>query len=446
MFTLDRKLANGEELNEFDKLMLGIEIPSPPARNELVEGIVVSQTKGGYTVDIGRKADSSLSNKECSTDLEIGGTYTFLVFSDVDADEGPELSYDRAQNWLSLQQNAESGEVTMAKVYRIQEYRKGGVSGVKAVANDVRAFIPRSELAYRGRFEELLETEIPVKVLEANPTKGRFGSLILSHKQAVQVSQDEVLATLNAGDIVTGTVSKFIDPGVLVDLGGHVTGMIHKSEVSSDRSADPTSVVSLGEEVEVRVLYVNMDRRQVSLSMRSTGDCTYLESLEVGSLTEGTVSKIIGPGVLVDLDGKVTGLIHRTELTGNRNVDPKTVVEVGDKVPVKIIAVDTEKRTVSLSRRAAVQEPFLASLKEGEEVEGVVARFQDYGAFVTLGDCIDGLLHVSDLVKRSNLTETLKAGETIRVKVKSIDLVSSRIALTRIGLSNDDGSDGDKAA
>ncbi len=355
MFTLDRKLAAGEELSEFDKLMLAIELPKPPLRNAIVEGIVVTKSKNSYIVDIGQKADSQASFKECSEELEVGESYTFLVFSEPDDEGAVELSRNRASSWIELMKLVESGDVGIAKVYAVQHSRGGRVAGVKAVICGVRAFIPRSEINYRGSLEDLLEVEVPVKVLEANSVKGRYGQLILSQRRAMELRQDEQLATINKGDIITGTVAKHITPGVLVDLGGGVTGLIHRSEVCGDRS-----------------------------------------------------------------------------------VEPNTVLFIGDQVEVKVLNVNPEKRQVSLSRRAAMQDEFFASIKEGDILEGVVARFQDYGAFVTLADCTDGLLHVSELLSAGSgpgkVTETLQVGEHVRVKVKTIDASHRRLALTRKGM------------
>ena len=350
MFTLDHKLAAGEELSEFEKMMLASEFPTPPVRNAIVEGVVVNKSKNGYIVDIGQKCDAEVSFKECSEDLDNGSTHTFLVFSEPDEDGGVMLSYDRAHNWIGLIDLVHSGETAQAKVYAIQHSRGGRVSGVKAVISGVRAFIPRSEMLYRGNLEELLQTEIPVKVLEADPVKGRFGQLILSQRRATETRQDEQLASIKTGDILKGVVSRLIQPGALVDLGGDVTGLIHRTELSGNRHAEPAEVVQVGDEVEVKVLNVNMDKRQVSLS-----------------------------------------------------------------------------------RRAVLQQSFFETVRDGDILEGVVARFQDYGAFVTVGGCVDGLLHTSELISVGSVCETFKVGEKIRVRVKTVDAERQRLALTRKG-------------
>ena len=463
LFTFDRNRLEGKPLSEFEKLLLGQEILLDPEENELVEGTIVAKDKSCFIVDIGRKSDSFAPFNENPEDLEVGGTYTFLVvpkpkkrmpegmedWEPAKDDMGVKLSYNRASGWLKLREHIESGEVAAASVFHVQTYRNGGASGVKANIFGMRAFIPRRELSYRGDLNDLIGQEIPVKVLTADPTQGRFGQLIVSHRQASEMRQDAMLATLNQGDIVTGVVHKLISAGVLVDLGGEVTGMIHRSEVSLDRNAEPSEVVKVGDEVEVRVLHVNAQDRKVSLSMRSAGDGSYMESLSVGEVKTGIVSKIIRPGVLVDIDGKATGLVHRTELSGTSTFDQGSI-KVGDKMTVKVLAVDLDKRTISLSRRAALQEPFLASLKEGDVLEGEVACLKPYGAFVSLNGCIDGLLHNSDIAagSDSNQPKAYKHGEKIQVKVLKLDLDKGQINLTTKGLSASGASDfdGDKVA
>lgn len=451
-FPINQKIANGEELTEFEKLMLEAGAPPRLVRNQIVEGVVVNKYKSGWMVDIGQKSDSIVSSKECSEDLQIGETYTFLVYSDPDeldvaTEGGVALSYDKAQSWVKLGQLAESGDETKAKVYAVQNYRGGGVSGVKAVIHGVRAFIPRRELNHRGDVRELIDMEIPVEILHADSTNGRFGKLMIKPRtDQIDAKIEAKLATLKPGQIVTGVVFKFIEPGALVNLGDHAVGLIYNTEFSNDPNVERHHVAKVDEEVEVRVLRVNMERLQVSLSMRSVNNLAYLESLKAGDHVIGTVTNVISAGVLVDLEGKATGLVHRTEVASFRNADPAKVVKVGEEIPVKVLNVDLDERKVSLSRIQAIQEPFLADLKEGAVVEGVVSRLQNYGAFVTLGGCVDGLLHVTDMQSASGVTETFKTGEHIRVKVESIDLKELRISLSRKGLSSADETDGDRAA
>ncbi|MBZ0187037.1 MAG: S1 RNA-binding domain-containing protein, partial [Candidatus Obscuribacterales bacterium] len=286
-------------------------------------------------------------------ELQVGATYTFIVTSEPDDEGACNLSQKRASVWLQLRQKQESGEFDLAKVYAIATSRGGRVSGVKANIHGVRAFIPRSEILYFGKMEDLLDKEVPVKVLEADPAKGRFGECILSQLKAVEAEQDG-----------------------------------------------------------------------------------YLNDLTIGETVTGVVRKLIGAGVLVDLGDRVTGLIRRCELCGDRSIDPGKVVRIGETIKVKVVSVETEKRKVFLSRRAVLQDDFLPTIKEGAVLSGIVARSENFGAFVCLGDCVDGLLHISDFrgagtASAGSPSELFVVGQEIEVQIKALDLTRMRISLTR---------------
>lgn len=163
---------------------------------------------------------------------------------------------------------------------------------------------------------------------------------------------------------------------------------------------------------------------------------TRLTELSLGDVLEGTVVKIIDAGVLVDI-GDMVGLVGRSEVGGNRNADHSSQVKAGDKVSVKVQSINHSKNQVSLSIRGARQDSFLRTLKEGEVITGTVARFEPYGAFVCLGDCIDGLLHKEDFgFVAGNQRETLAVGQTVEVEVVTLDIAKSRIGLSRKKLSS----------
>jgi len=160
-------------------------------------------------------------------------------------------------------------------------------------------------------------------------------------------------------------------------------------------------------------------------------------SLKIGAMEMGTVVAVLESGALVDVGG-LAGLVYRTELAGNRNVNPKDVVQVGDEVQVKVVDLNQAKRQVSLSIRAALQDSFLTGVKKGDALTGTVARFETFGAFVLIGGCIDGLVHITDYAEEHGRRETLTVGQTVQVVVKDID-DRNRISLTRKG-TNGGGS------
>ena len=361
--TLEAAVSAAEISREMtmDELMELFSMPSCPTRNSLVRGEVVLATRGGFLVSLGQKSDSFVREDEAG-DIVVGGTYDFWVIEEADEDGASLLSRKRAKVWGDLSELKESGRTAVVKVGSLsvmkpRDERKAGrepvVAGLNVYLDGVRGFLPRAELAFRGPFEELLGQELEVKVIDADPNKGRAGTLILSQKQAVDESQGARIAELSQGDIVEGVVSKIIEVGALVDIGGGLTGLVFRTELSGNRHAKPVDVVSAGEGVRVQVLNVDHERRRVSLSLRSVRQSEFLEGIEVG-----------------------------------------------------------------------------------DTLEGVIARFEQYGAFVQLADCIDGLLHVSDFATEGGEREKLETGATIQVKVRAVDRERRRVSLSRREFGN----------
>lgn len=160
----------------------------------------------------------------------------------------------------------------------------------------------------------------------------------------------------------------------------------------------------------------------------------YLETLKVGDVLKGDVVRIIDAGVLVNLGNNLTGLVFRGEVAGDRNANANDFVKVGEEVEVKVIGRDLKKGQVKLSMREAKQDRFLATLNEGDVIDGVVARFENCGAFVLIGNCIDGLLHNADFAHQGGRHERLQTGQTIQVKVTMYDRERRRISLSRKAL------------
>lgn len=350
---------NSQSSNGFSMadLMAQYEMPSALSRNAIVTGEVVASVKGGYLVSTGGKSDSLVRDAEPG-ELVIGQSYKFFVLDDADADCESQLSFRHAAKWEKFAKLQEDQTVVMAQVHRdprkavVRSRAKDTVGGLIAYFEETRCFIPRSETQQHGRLDDLAGTEIPVVIISADSSKGRCGEVILSQARALAKHRDERLAELHKDDVLDGTVVKVIDAGVLVNVGGGLTG-----------------------------------------------------------------------------------LVYRTEVSGDRNCDPSKLYRSGDAVTVKVTAINLAKGQVSLSIRAAKQSDFLHSIKEGDVIKGTVARFESYGAFVSLGDCIDGLLHIEDYGTNGGRREKLTGGQSIDVQVNAIDLERGRISLSRKALA-----------
>ncbi len=337
-----------------EALMQQFEMPTAPKRNTIVDGEVVGSVKGGFLVSLGLKADILVKDAEPG-ELEVGKTYPFFVIDeDVDGEGGIALSLKHARIWTRMAKLVESRDTVTAKVHPdpkrgiARSNKTDRVGGVIAYLDGVRCFIPRSELRHVGRLEDLCGKELKVKVISADPSRGRIGEVILSQTRALRELRLARLAQLKVGDIVPGKIIRIIEAGLLVDLGGDLSG-----------------------------------------------------------------------------------LVYRTEVGGARNSKPSNHVKVNDDVNVKVLAVNAEKGQISLSLRAARQTEFFATLEVGQKITGRVARFESYGAFIQLGGCVDGLLHVSNFCMEGGQRETLTKGAEIEVVIRRLDAATGRIGLTR---------------
>lgn len=367
IFAADSKENSVPDTDSFAAL-LAASVKPAPRRNSLVEGEVICSTKGGYFVNIGQKGDSFVPNEEHGETIELtaGSRYTFFVNSEADENGAVELSFLRAKRWSDMKALVESRETTTARVLDVTP----GNSGVSIVVGGLRGFVPRSHVGTHARLDSLKGTEIPVKVLEADMLKGRYGSLVCSHIQAVQEQQDAVLASLQKGQTVPGTVVRIIP-----------------------------------------------------------------EKAQPGQRKDAPRQEL---GALVDLGG-ITGLVHRTEVSDDRGSKPSDVLSEGDEIVVEILDIDLERRSVRLSYKRVQQAAFLANLKEGDEIEGIVKREDaNIGYFVRLGGCIDGLLHNRELNSSKGNREKLTSGDAVTVKVLRVteepNSGRTRIALSRKGL------------
>jgi small subunit ribosomal protein S1 len=339
---------------DFPAMLDAMTIAPSPTRNSIVTGEVVLQAKDGIFVNIGLKCDAFVPADQADN-LTVGEVAQFYVTQEAeDYDDIVTLSRTRLRRWLDMQQLRDSSTSTAALVESVARAKGGNVAGLNVNVGGLRGFVPRSELAVFGSLDKLVadKASVPVKVLEADPAKGRHGELILSHKRAIEEVQDQFLASLAEGTVVPGTVAKVLDHevGVLVvlDPDGYVTGLTHKSELSDDRKAKCGDIVKVGDPVNVKVLRVDLTNRKVSLSLKQAAQQQVMDTLKEDDVVTGLVARFVDYGVFVDLGG-IDGLLHLSEIPAVKGVKEK--YEAGQAIPVKIIGIDKTRNRVALSRK-----------------------------------------------------------------------------------------------
>lgn len=348
----------------------GVNIDIPTA-GEIRDGIIASLSDNQILVSIGAKSEGIISGKEFDAipkdilaTFKEGAAIPVFVITPEDHEGNLILSFIRAveeQSWQEAEELLKSGESFESKV---AGYNKGGLI---VPLSTIRGFIPASQLGLSRRlsisggtpeekFKEFVGESIDVCVIEVDRQRQR---LILSERAASNETRDmirdKVLEDLNIGDVRKGRVTSLADFGAFVNIGG-VDGLIHLSEMSWDRLEHPSEALKVGDEVEVKVITIDRDRRRIGLSRREMLENPWnqrVKDLKIGQLVEGEISRLTSFGAFakLNLPGDLEGLIHISELSENRIDHPKEVIKPGDVVTLRILKIEEEDQRIGLSLR-----------------------------------------------------------------------------------------------
>ena len=332
---------------------------------DLIDGTVVKIEHDEVLVDIGFKSEGVIPARELSIRkdadpsevVSLGDKLEALVLQKEDKDGRLILSKKRAEYeraWIQVEEKFKAGEVVTGEVIEVV---KGGL----ILDIGLRGFLPASLVDLR-RVKDLtayLGTEIEARVIEMDRNRN---NVVLSRRVLLEEGRKneraEILEKLSKGMRLKGTVSSIVDFGAFVDLGG-IDGLIHISELSWSHVTHPSEVVKVGEEVEVEVLDVDLQRERISLGLKQTTEDPWtklVETYPVGPLVDGKVTKIVPFGAFIELGANVEGLVHISEMAMRHIDSPAQVVKVGDVVKVKVMDVNVERRRISLSMKAAAED------------------------------------------------------------------------------------------
>ena len=332
---------------------------------DLVNGTVVKIEHDEVLVDIGFKSEGVIPVRELSIRKDanpadivaLGDPIEALVLQKEDKDGRLVLSKKRAEYeraWNRIEEKFNSGENVEGEVIEVV---KGGL----ILDIGLRGFLPASLVDLR-RVKDLdmyLGTEIEARVIEMDRNRN---NVVLSRRVVLEESRkaerSEILSKLKSGMRLQGTVSSIVDFGAFVDLGG-IDGLVHISELSWNHVNHPSEVVKVGDEVEVEVLDVDLQRERISLGLKQTTEDPWLkliESYPVGTIVDGKVTKVVPFGAFVELGNNVEGLVHISEMAAKHIDTPAQVVKVGQDVKVKVMDINPDRRRISLSMKAAAHD------------------------------------------------------------------------------------------
>lgn len=348
------------------------------------------------------------------------------------------LSRDRAKRlsaWLSLEISLEKNELVTGT---ITGKVKGGLT---VMANGIRAFLPGSLVDVRPVKDT---TPYEGKTLEFRVIKldRKRNNVVLSRRAVLEVSmgaeRQKILENLQEGSIVKGTVKNITDYGAFIDLGG-IDGLLHITDMAWRRVRHPSEVLTVGQEVEAKVLKFDQEKSRVSLGVKQLGEDPWVglaRRYPQHTRLFGKVTNLTDYGSFVEVEAGIEGLVHVSEMDWtNKNVDPRKVVTLGDEVEVMVLEIDEERRRISLGMkqcRANPWEEFAINFKRGDKVKGAIKSITDFGVFVGLAGGIDGLVHLSDLSWNETGEEAVrnfKKGDELEAVVLAIDTDKERISL-----------------
>jgi small subunit ribosomal protein S1 len=339
-----------------------------PKQGEIRTGVVASIGDNEILVSVGTKSEGVISGKEKESippeilaTMQIGQEIPVYVLNPEDPSGNLVLSYNRAReetDWLDAEAMKASGTPYEAKVIG---YNKGGLI---VPIGMLRGFVPASQVSVMRRVEgdespdarwsKMVGEPIKVVVIEVDRARHR---LILSERTALQETRetikDRLLDELQEGTIKTGRVTSLADFGAFVNVDG-ADGLVHLSEISWERIEHPSEVLKVGQEVKVKVIAVDQERKRIGLSIRQLLPDPWVvkvSNLKEGQLVEGTITHLTKFGAFARLDEDLEGLIHISELSDQRINHPKEVVKEGDVVTLRVIKLDTERRRIGLSLR-----------------------------------------------------------------------------------------------
>ena len=427
----------------FAELFENSDIVSRMKPGTIVNGLVVDVRSDFVVINAGLKSEGIIpieqfKDEKGDLDVNIGDEVEVALDAVEDGYGETRLSREkakRAKAWIELEKACETQE-TVSGI--ITDKVKGGFT---VNVSSVRAFLPGSLVDVRPvKDMGYLEGKpLDFKVIKVDKKRN---NAVVSRRAVVEsdnsVERESMLNQMAEGAVMTGLVKNLTDYGAFVDLGG-VDGLLHITDMAWKRVKHPSELVSVGDEIQVKVLKFDSDTNRVSLGLKQMGEDPWVDvsiRFPEGSTLHGKVSNITDYGCFVEIEDGVEGLVHVSEMDWtNKNVHPSKVVHLGDEVDVKVLEIDQERRRISLGMKQCKTNPweeFSVNHQKNDKASGIIKSITDFGIFVGLEGGIDGLIHLSDLSwddTGEDVVRNYKKGDSIEAVVLAVDAARERISL-----------------
>jgi len=412
-------------------------------QGEIITAEVISVESDFVIINAGLKSESVIKTEEFlddkgDTEVQIGDFVKVVIEKLEDGYGSTILSRVKAkqmQAWLDLEDAMNDG--TIVKGY-VSSKVKGGL---RVTVNGIMAFLPGSLVDSRPvkdttPFEN---KECELKIIKIDRKRN---NVVVSRKAVIEeqqgINRDSVLETIIEGATVKGIIKNITDYGAFVDLGG-IDGLLHITDLAWKRIKHPSEILSVGDEIDARVLKYDQEKNRVSLGLKQLDEDPWVglnRRYPVSTRVFGKVSNLTDYGAFIEIETGIEGLVHVSEMDWtNKNIHPTKAVQLGDEIEVMILEVDEGRRRLSLGMKQCQPNPwdeFATNHKKDEKITGGIKSITDFGIFIGLDGGIDGLIHLSDISWTETGEEAVKKfkkGDEVEALIVSIDVEKERISL-----------------
>ena len=440
-----------EPAESFDKVLADYEransrrtTSDDGSRSNQINGTVVSITADAVLVDIGYKTEGTLPLSVFTNKGEAPAIGDKLLVTSKGRNE--EGYYDLSLHKVAQPKDISSLEAAFAAESTISGTVTAVVKGGLTVDVGVRAFMPASRSGARDTAdqEKLVGTEILCRIIKLEREEGDESVDIVVDRRVVleeesKVTKDRLYSELAEGNTVSGTVRSLTDYGAFVDIGG-LDGLLHISDISWSRVASPSDVLTAGQQLDVKILKIDPATKRIALGLKQLLPHPWdavPSTYTVGERIRGAVTRLTDFGAFIELTPGVEGMIHVSEMSWAKKVrKPEDMLKVGDVVEVMILGIDSAAQRIALGLKQTLGNPWTeapAKFPIGSIITGPVSSLTKFGAFITLADGIEGMVHVSEILAEKRVErpqDVLRTGQVVQAKVLEVDPAKRQIKLS----------------
>ena len=432
------EVVDEKKYREFEKLVHENFVDTQ--HTDVIQGTVTHMTDREAIIDINAKSEGVISLNEFryNPDLKVGDTVEVIVDIREDKTGQLVLSHRKARvikAWDRVNEAHDNGEVVTGYV----KCRTKG--GMIVDIFGIEAFLPGSQIDVKPirDYDQYVNKNMEFKIVKINH---EFKNVVVSHKALIEADieeqKKEIIAQLEKGQVLEGTVKNITSYGVFIDLGG-VDGLVHITDLSWNRINHPSEILEIDQKLNVVILDFDDDKSRIQLGVKQLSQHPWealSDDLKAGDVVDGKVAVIADYGAFIEIAPGVEGLVHVSEMSWSTHMrSAQDFVNVGDQVKVSILSLDREERKMSLGMKQLSPDPWTditSKYPVGSKHKGVIRNFTNFGVFVELEEGIDGLIYISELSwtkKVKHPSEVVSVGQDLEVVVLELDVDGRKLSL-----------------